>query len=46
MRGIGSMDTDLRCAWWAVMGALDEIGDDYGPKPAVLATVMTANVIW
>jgi acyl-CoA dehydrogenase len=29
-RLIGLMDYKLRVAWWALVGALDELGDDYG----------------
>ena len=29
-RLIGLMDYKLRTAWWALVGALDELGDDYG----------------
>jgi alkylation response protein AidB-like acyl-CoA dehydrogenase len=28
-RQVGLMDYRLKTAWWSVMGALDEIGDDY-----------------
>jgi acyl-CoA dehydrogenase len=42
-RQVGLMDTKLRVAWWALLGSLDELGDDYGADPAALATVMTAK---
>ena len=42
-RQVGLMDAKLRGAWWALLGAVDEIGDDYGPVPAVLATTMIAK---
>ncbi|MBN2623950.1 MAG: acyl-CoA/acyl-ACP dehydrogenase [Acidimicrobiales bacterium] len=42
-RQVGAMDATLRSAWWALMGALDEMGDDYGADPALLATVMLAK---
>jgi acyl-CoA dehydrogenase len=28
-RAVGLMDYKLRTAWWALMGSLDELGDDY-----------------
>ncbi|GLZ28390.1 butyryl-CoA dehydrogenase [Lentzea sp. NBRC 105346] len=42
-RPIGLMDTRLRTAWWSLMGAIDELGDDYACSPSTLATVMTAK---
>ncbi|HET9141729.1 acyl-CoA dehydrogenase family protein [Actinophytocola sp.] len=42
-RQVGLMDAKLRGAWWALMGALDELGDDYTVGPAALATVMVAK---
>jgi acyl-CoA dehydrogenase len=42
-RQVGLMDTKLRVAWWGLLGALDELGDDYGADPAAMATVMTAK---
>jgi acyl-CoA dehydrogenase len=42
-RQIGLMDTKLSVAWWGLMGAIEQIGDDYGPNAATLATVMTAK---
>lgn len=42
-RQIGLMDSHLRTAWWSLMGAVDELGDDYGLEPSTLATVMLAK---
>ena len=42
-RQVGLMDARLRVAWWALLGALDELGDDYGADAPALATVMLAK---
>ena len=42
-RQVGLMDATLRVAWWALLGALDELGDDYAVDPPTLATVMVAK---
>jgi alkylation response protein AidB-like acyl-CoA dehydrogenase len=42
-RQVGLMDTKLRVAWWALLGAIDELGDDYAVDPPTLATVMVAK---
>jgi acyl-CoA dehydrogenase len=42
-RQVGSMDAKLRGAWWALMGSLDELGEDYTATPSALATVMLAK---
>jgi alkylation response protein AidB-like acyl-CoA dehydrogenase len=42
-RQVGLMDAKLRVAWWALLGAIDELGDDYGAGPQALATVMIAK---
>jgi acyl-CoA dehydrogenase len=42
-RQVGLMDAKLRVAWWALLGAVDELGDDYAVDPQVLATVMIAK---
>jgi alkylation response protein AidB-like acyl-CoA dehydrogenase len=42
-RQVGLMDATLRDAWWALMGSLDELGDDYTPDAATLSTVMIAK---
>jgi acyl-CoA dehydrogenase len=38
-RQVGLMDARLRTSWWALMGALEEMGDSYG------ADAQTANAI-
>jgi acyl-CoA dehydrogenase len=42
-RQVGLMDTKLRVAWWALLGAIEEIGDDYAADAATLTTVMVAK---
>jgi alkylation response protein AidB-like acyl-CoA dehydrogenase len=42
-RQVGLMDAKLRGAWWALMGALDEMGDDPSPGPALISTTMLAK---
>lgn len=42
-RQVGLMDAKLRVAWWALMGSLDQIGDDFAADGATLATVMLAK---
>ncbi len=42
-RQVGLMDAKLRVAWWALLGALDEIGEDYTATPTALTTVMLAK---
>jgi acyl-CoA dehydrogenase len=42
-RQVGLMDATLRVSWWALMGALDELGDGYTPTPEALNTVMVAK---
>ncbi len=42
-RQVGLMDAKLRGAWWALMGALDELGEDYTAAPDTMATVMFAK---
>ena len=42
-RLVGLMDAKLRSAWWALIGAIDELGDDYVASPSALATVMLAK---
>ena len=37
------MDATLRVSWWALMGAMDELGDGYAPGPETLNTVMVAK---
>ena len=42
-RQVGLMDAKLCGAWWALLGAIDEMGEDYGASPALLSTVMLAK---
>ncbi|MBI2170084.1 MAG: acyl-CoA/acyl-ACP dehydrogenase [Actinobacteria bacterium] len=42
-RLVGLMDAKLRTSWWALVGSLDEIGDDFGPDAGTLTTVMLAK---
>jgi acyl-CoA dehydrogenase len=42
-RQVGLMDAELRSAWWALMGALDEMGEDYVVSPDLLSTLMLAK---
>jgi alkylation response protein AidB-like acyl-CoA dehydrogenase len=42
-RQVGLMDAKLRGAWWALLGAVDEMGDDYEAEPGVLAMAMIAK---
>ncbi len=42
-REIGMIDTNLRMAWWALAGALNELGDDYAPTEASVAAVVIAK---
>ncbi|MGH2617030.1 MAG: acyl-CoA dehydrogenase family protein [Thermomicrobiales bacterium] len=42
-RAVGLMDVKLRTLWWSLLGALDELGDDYAPDDRALSTVMIAK---
>lgn len=42
-RQVGLMDATLRTMWWALMGAIGEMGDEYGPTDAVMAPLMVAK---
>ncbi|WP_219461898.1 acyl-CoA dehydrogenase family protein [Nonomuraea rhizosphaerae] len=42
-RQIGLMDARLRVAWWALMGSLDELGDEYACDPPAVVTMMLAK---
>jgi alkylation response protein AidB-like acyl-CoA dehydrogenase len=42
-RQVGLMDAKLRGAWWALLGSVDEMGDDYAADPALLSTLMLAK---
>jgi acyl-CoA dehydrogenase len=42
-RQVGLIEHKLRTAWWSLLGALNELGDDYALGPSTLATVMLAK---
>jgi acyl-CoA dehydrogenase len=42
-RLIGLMDHKLKVVWWALAGALGELGEDYTPDEAALELVMLAK---
>ena len=42
-REIGLIDAKLRTAWWALAGALNEIGDDYAPTEAAVNYMVIAK---
>jgi acyl-CoA dehydrogenase len=42
-RQVGLMDYALRTSWWSLMGALDELGDDYTVSAALMETQMLAK---
>jgi alkylation response protein AidB-like acyl-CoA dehydrogenase len=42
-RQVGLMDAKLRVAWWALLGSLDELGDDYTADTATMLTLMVAK---
>jgi alkylation response protein AidB-like acyl-CoA dehydrogenase len=42
-RQVGLMDFKLRTSWWALMGALDEIGDDYAADAPTMNTLTLAK---
>ena len=42
-RLVGLMEQKLKVAWWALAGALAEIGDDYTPDEETLGLVMLAK---
>jgi acyl-CoA dehydrogenase len=42
-RQTGLMDVLLRGSWWSMLGALDELGDEFGPDDRAMATVMAAK---
>ena len=42
-RQVGLMDAKLRTSWWSLMGALDDLGDDYVADRHALTTVMLAK---
>jgi acyl-CoA dehydrogenase len=42
-RQVGLMDCKLRTAWWSLLGALDELGDEYTPNDRAMGAVMVAK---
>ncbi len=42
-RQVGLMDYKLRTAWWALLGALDEVGEDFQPGPSVAVPTALAK---
>lgn len=42
-RQVGLMDARLRVGWWSLMGAVNELGDDYAASPSTQSTVMVAK---
>jgi alkylation response protein AidB-like acyl-CoA dehydrogenase len=42
-RQVGLMEQKLRTSWWSLMGAINDLGDDYVAGPDTLTTVMLAK---
>ncbi|MDP8907748.1 MAG: acyl-CoA/acyl-ACP dehydrogenase, partial [Chloroflexota bacterium] len=42
-RQVGLMDVKLRTSWWSLLGALDEVGDDYALDDRAVAPLMVAK---
>jgi len=42
-RQVGLMDSKLRCAWWSLIGSVEELGEDYTADAAALSMVMLAK---
>ncbi|MGH9211057.1 MAG: acyl-CoA dehydrogenase family protein [Acidimicrobiales bacterium] len=42
-RQVGLMDARLRVAWWALMGSIDQLGDDFEADGETMAMVMLAK---
>lgn len=42
-RQVGLMDVKLRTLWWSLLGALEELGDGYGPDDLAMEPVMVAK---
>jgi acyl-CoA dehydrogenase len=42
-RQVGLMEVKLRTLWWSLLGALDDLGDDYQPDDQALTSVMIAK---
>ena len=42
-RQVGLMDFTLRTLWWSLLGALNELGDEYAPDDQAMEPVMIAK---
>jgi alkylation response protein AidB-like acyl-CoA dehydrogenase len=42
-RQVGLMDAKLRVAWWALLGAIEQVGTDYTADGPTAATLMIAK---
>jgi acyl-CoA dehydrogenase len=42
-RQVGLMDAKLRTLWWSLLGALDELGEEYSPDDRAMAPLMIAK---
>ena len=42
-REIGLIDCKLRTAWWSLIGALNEVGDDYAPTEEAVGAMVIAK---
>jgi acyl-CoA dehydrogenase len=42
-RQVGALDSKLRLAWWGLVGALNEIGDDYQPTDEAINLLQIAK---
>jgi acyl-CoA dehydrogenase len=42
-RQVGQMEVKLRTSWWSLLGALDELGDDYALDDRAVAPLMAAK---
>ena len=42
-RQVGLMDVKLRTLWWALLGALDNLGDEYSADDTAMAATMAAK---
>jgi acyl-CoA dehydrogenase len=42
-RQVGALDSKLRLAWWGLVGALNEIGDDYAPTDEAINLLQIAK---
>jgi acyl-CoA dehydrogenase len=42
-RQVGQMEVKVRTSWWSLLGALDELGDDYALDDRAVAPLMAAK---